>query len=259
MSTHEGPWPAGTPCWVDLSSDDLEASRAFYGGLFGWEWEVAPEEYGSYSTARLDGRRVAAIGRRMDGSPPAAWTTYLATTDAEATAAAVSAHGGTVVAPPMEIPGQGWFVVAADPAGAPVAFWQAAAHTGVEASNEPGAVIWNELHTSDLDGALAFYARVAGVTFEPVPGADEMPYRMMQADGETVGGMGARGDESPPGGPQWFTHFNVADADAAMAKAVELGATEVRPAATMPFGRWGMIQGPDGEVLALHQNPEPAA
>ena len=27
----------GTPMWVDLASPDLEASKAFYSSLFGWE------------------------------------------------------------------------------------------------------------------------------------------------------------------------------------------------------------------------------
>jgi predicted enzyme related to lactoylglutathione lyase len=29
-----------TPCWIDLSTPDIEAAAEFYGGLFGWE---APE------------------------------------------------------------------------------------------------------------------------------------------------------------------------------------------------------------------------
>jgi predicted enzyme related to lactoylglutathione lyase len=29
----------GTPSWVDVGSPDVEASKAFYGGLFGWEVE----------------------------------------------------------------------------------------------------------------------------------------------------------------------------------------------------------------------------
>ena len=32
-------YPAGVPCWVDTSQPDPEAAAAFYGGLFGWEFE----------------------------------------------------------------------------------------------------------------------------------------------------------------------------------------------------------------------------
>ena len=29
----------GVPCWVDTSQPDPGAALAFYGGLFGWEFE----------------------------------------------------------------------------------------------------------------------------------------------------------------------------------------------------------------------------
>jgi predicted enzyme related to lactoylglutathione lyase len=32
---------AGVPCWVDTSQPDPDAAAAFYGGLFGWEFEDA--------------------------------------------------------------------------------------------------------------------------------------------------------------------------------------------------------------------------
>jgi predicted enzyme related to lactoylglutathione lyase len=35
MSTRNEPWPAGTPCWVDLSVRDREAAQQFYSALLG--------------------------------------------------------------------------------------------------------------------------------------------------------------------------------------------------------------------------------
>ena len=37
-------YPAGVPCWVDLVQPDLDATMAFYGGLFGWTFEVRTPE-----------------------------------------------------------------------------------------------------------------------------------------------------------------------------------------------------------------------
>ena len=34
--------PDGTPTWIDLGIPDLERAMAFYGALFGWEFEVGP-------------------------------------------------------------------------------------------------------------------------------------------------------------------------------------------------------------------------
>ena len=66
-------YPEGVPCWVDVTSPDLDATRTFYGGLFGWDFtDAAPD--GSYVIATLDGQDVAAIGA---GDGPK-WTTYVA-------------------------------------------------------------------------------------------------------------------------------------------------------------------------------------
>ncbi|HYT25105.1 MAG TPA: VOC family protein, partial [Actinomycetota bacterium] len=37
----------GTPSWVDLMTSDPEGARAFYGELFGWEFEIGGPETGN--------------------------------------------------------------------------------------------------------------------------------------------------------------------------------------------------------------------
>ena len=32
----------GVPCWIDTAQPDPEAATAFYGGLFGWEYDDQP-------------------------------------------------------------------------------------------------------------------------------------------------------------------------------------------------------------------------
>ena len=58
-------YPPGTPCWVDVTSPDLERSIAFYSELFGWTADQDPRpEAGGYTMFAKDGKLVAA------GSPP---------------------------------------------------------------------------------------------------------------------------------------------------------------------------------------------
>ena len=57
MPTRTTPWPAGTPCWIDLASTDLPAARTFYAEVFGWTVPAGPPEAGGYSSATLDGHR----------------------------------------------------------------------------------------------------------------------------------------------------------------------------------------------------------
>jgi len=50
----------GVPGWVDLGSPDLDASKRFYGEVFGWDADTNPDpQYGGYTTFRKDGKAVA--------------------------------------------------------------------------------------------------------------------------------------------------------------------------------------------------------
>ena len=52
----------GTFCWSDLASVDVEASKAFYTGLFGWKVTDIPVGEGvSSSTFGKDGKDVCGL------------------------------------------------------------------------------------------------------------------------------------------------------------------------------------------------------
>ena len=68
----------GTPSWVDLGSPDIEASAAFYGGVFGWTFASAGpvEETGGYGMFTLNGlnsRNMQAMTLELAGT--ASWIT----------------------------------------------------------------------------------------------------------------------------------------------------------------------------------------
>ena len=103
----------GVPCWVDTTQPDPEAAVAFYGDLFGWEFEdrMPTGSPGRYYVARLRGGDVAAVGSQPEGAPPAAvWNTYVWVMDADETAAKVRAAGGKVLTEPFDVgdAGGGW-------------------------------------------------------------------------------------------------------------------------------------------------------
>ena len=257
MTTRDTPWPAGTPCWVDNMSTDDSTARAFYSGLFGWTAEAGPAEAGGYSVATLDGKNVAGIMGAEQLDHPAVWTTYLATEDSAATCDKITANGGTILQPNMDVMGLGNMAVAADPTGAVFGIWEAKQHTGFQLANEPGSVVWNEVVTRDVDAAKAFYAAVFGYTFTAF---DEMGgYNSIEVDGSGVGGLGGMPDEWPAEVPaHWRVYFNVADCDESTAKAVSLGARVAMPPTDMPYGRHADLTDPNGSPFALLQNPPPA-
>src|SRR4051794_41834404 len=71
MSTRTDPWPAGTPCWVDLAVPDVEAAVAFYADVVGWTFVDTGPDYGGYPIAQGDGPAAAGIGPGMEEGQPA--------------------------------------------------------------------------------------------------------------------------------------------------------------------------------------------
>lgn len=242
----------GTPSWVDLGSPDIEASATFYSSLFGWEVADAHPAAGGYRIAHLRGKTVAGIGP-MQG-PMSAWTTYLATDDADAHTEAIAANGGTVMMGPMDVMDQGRMVIAADPEGAVFGLWQSGVHKGAQLAAEPGALGWNELWTRNIDQAKVFYPAVFGyeVDDEAMPG-----YTVWKVGDQMAAGAMTIPADMPPQVPaHWAVYFVVEDADAMVAKVTELGGAVVAP----PFdvegvGRIAMVHGPAHESFGLFANP----
>jgi uncharacterized protein len=162
MTTHAQAKPAGTPTWIDLTAPDVEAARAFYRAVFGWEYDIGGPEYGSYTTARVGERTAAGLSAPPPDAPPmpSAWNTYFATRSIAADVERAIALGATVVAPPMEVAPFGTMAFCADPTGAVFGFWQADTHIGSEVTDEVGAPAWYELYAANAQQAR-FLLRLA--------------------------------------------------------------------------------------------------
>ena len=105
---------AARPAWIELATDDPAAARAFYADLLGWQVDVHPDpQYGGYGMARLpagDGD-VAGIGGKMMPEAPTAWSLYIGTDDVDALSDAVTAAGGSVIAPAFDVGDMGRMAV----------------------------------------------------------------------------------------------------------------------------------------------------
>ncbi len=167
MSIRTSPWPSGVPCWADVSARDVRASGAFYAAVLGWHVPEPDEQWGGYVTAEADGQVVAGIGPLQEGAP-AAWTLYLATDDVDGVTARAAEHGGTVLAPVMDVGPLGRMAILADPSGAAFGLWQAGTMIGASLVNEPGGLVWEDLRSSDPDGARSFYGALFGYDHDPV-------------------------------------------------------------------------------------------
>jgi len=248
----------GGPCWMDLSSSDIDTAKAFYGGLFGWETADTGEEFGHYNIVSKNGADLAGMAGKMPGmeNVPDAWTVYLAVEDLAATAEAVKAAGGQVLFDPMQIGDQGQMAIIVDPSGAAVGLWQPANRQGFELFGEAGAPCWFELMTRDFAAATTFYGTVLPVEVGDMPGdggGDGPAYQVFLVNGEPLAGiMDASEGIMPEGVPSnWSIYFGVDDTDASVAKAQDLGGSVLAPAADTPWGRFALLADPTGTPFAI--------
>ncbi|HEX8967462.1 MAG TPA: VOC family protein [Chloroflexota bacterium] len=244
----------GTPMWVDVSSRDVEASVRFYDQLFGWQSEDLGEQMGHYTMFRYNGKMVGAATPQMDPNAPPAWSTYVATANADETARKVTEAGGKVLVAPMAVMDQGSMAVFADPTGAVFCIWQPGAHKGAELVNVPVSFGWNELATRDMETAKTFYSRVFGWTPKANPMPDGGEYVEWQIDGKAIGGGMTMGATYPPDlPPHWLVYFTVNNTDETAKRAQELGGRVLMPAVQIPQGRFAVLADPQGAGFAVIQ------
>ncbi len=243
----------GSPCWIDVSSADVEESLEFYSGLFGWEGEEQGPAAQGYTICTLGGRTVAGIAPIMDNDNPPRWSIYICTADINVTTAAVKEAGGTVVGGPLDVFEAGQMAVYHDSTGGEITAWQPNQHHGSELIDEPNAWSWSELLGRDLDAAVAFYEAVFGWGIRR--GED---YSEWQFEGHTVGGFMTMPEIAPieiP--PMWLPYIAVTNVDKAVTRATELGGSVRMPPQDIPDGRFAVINDVHGAGLGvLRLTPE---
>jgi predicted enzyme related to lactoylglutathione lyase len=256
---------AGAPNWIDLGSPAVEASTAFYTNLLGWQYQSAGPDSGGYGFFSHDGKTVAAVGPLTEQGAKPSWTVYFNTPDANDTTKAVEAAGGTVRMAPTDVFNEGRMAAYTDPTGAQFAVWQPGDTKGLGMVTSANSLAWTELYTTDAAAAKSFYADVFGWTTEDSDMGGGMIYTVVKpaTGGETSsqGGIMQLNPEMTAAGQtsRWGVYFEVADCDASVAKAVELGGRVIMgPESLEGVGRMAALLDPHGVAFSVIASAMPA-
>jgi predicted enzyme related to lactoylglutathione lyase len=202
--------------WGDLISQNVAASKAFYGPLFGWTFS----DEGRYSTVFNQGVPIAGIVVARDANRGTEWIANLSVADVDRASTAFSQHGGQIEAGPVDAPDRGRIALVSDAGGAAMLLVRATGGDPPDAHPVIGGWLWWELWTHDVDRAVNLLVDVAGYQRESVDLRGK-PYRVLRD--RKVRRVGIV--EAPPEvRPTWLPYFRVADTAATVDQAVALGA-----------------------------------
>jgi uncharacterized protein len=245
----------GTFCWTDLTTTDPDGAKSFYSELFGWTASDIPVGEGMvYSMMQVDSKDAAAISaqpqqQRESGAPPA-WNSYVSVESADRALERATQLGATVHAPAFDVFDSGRMGVVQDPQGAFFAVWEAKQHIGASVVNGPGLLSWNELATTDMDASVDFYSNLFGWTAEPFEGGG-MPYMTVKTQAGTGNGGVRPAMETEPS--YWLVYFGTDDAASGIAKATELGGTQLLEPTDIGAGaKITIAQDPQGAVFGMY-------
>jgi len=250
----------GTFSWPELATTDQKSAVAFYRALFGWDLNdqpMGPTE--TYSMFQMRGKEVAAActmrpEEKQSGVPPH-WNSYVTVANVDETTKKAEGLGAKVFAPPFDVMDAGRMAVLQDPTGAVFQVWQPKRSVGAKILNEPGALCWTELTTTDTKAAEKFYTQLFGWTPKHSAPSAGMEYTEFSVGGNPSIGMMAKPADMPAHIPSyWMPYFQVTSADAAASKAKELGGKAMVGPGDIPgTGRFAILTDQQGAVFAIFE------
>jgi len=248
----------GKIIWHDLLTTDLEGSKQFYSGLFGWEFESLPLRLGfgqssEYVLIRHDGKLIGGMVdvSRLDGTANSSqWVVLMSVADVDAAANRVKISGGTILTPPTDLNERGKIAVVTDSDGALFAILET--RDGDPEDREPaaGEFMWDEVWTSNVDAAMDFYRQVTPM--QPVSkDLGSVNYRGLQSQGRPRIGMLQNPMQDKGLEPTWVSYVRVADMSL-LDRVAELGGEVLMDAEPRDIGgEVAIVAGPSGAGLAL--------
>ncbi len=250
--------PAGSFCWVELATTDQKAAKTFYTSLFGWAVEdnpMGPDDF--YSMFKLSGRDTGAAysmrkEQRAQGVPPH-WMVYIAVENADKSVAKAAQAGGTVLSPAFDVMDAGRMGVIQDPTGAIFSLWEPKRSQGITIGGD-NSLCWADLSTPNSERASKFYAELFGWQLMKDE-KDPSGYIHIKNGEHFIGGIPPAEHRNPNSPPHWLIYFQVADVQAATAKAGQLGGKVLMPVRAMEnVGTWSIVSDPQGAVFALFKS-----
>lgn len=241
--------------WFDLATTEPAAAQAFYGKVFGWNFQAAPGA-SDYVTFSAGGRPIGGIFQPMSAGAPAGtrWLAFVSVRDMDAAMTKLGRTGFTTLLPATKVPGRGTQAIVRDTQGAIVGLIRSASGDPHDEPVGPGEFFWVDLYTRSVASAAAAYAYIG---YDIVPADEGRGDRLLLvANGYARAGIAALPAEGRQ--PGWLPYVQVEDVAATIAAAQAAGGKLLlAPDPAVLDGNVAVIGDPLGGVIGvIHWKPE---
>lgn len=123
----EKKYTIGEFCWNELATPDVNAAKAFYSSVFGWEFTDHDTGDTTYTMIKLKDKEFGGfwqIPKEKTSEIPPHWMSYILVENLETTLQKAKDQGATVKKPITKAGEYGHFAIIMDPIGAHIAMWQ---------------------------------------------------------------------------------------------------------------------------------------
>jgi uncharacterized protein len=126
---------------LELSTDNVQAARDFYGKVFRWKFQQLGPEMGNYVMIDLGSKTGAGGGMtgKMMPEQPTGWLPYVQVDSVMTTMAKAEAGGAKVMVPYQAIGEMGAIGIFVDPTGAAMGVWESAKRPAPKRQVKPAA------------------------------------------------------------------------------------------------------------------------
>ena len=256
----------GKIIWRDLLTNDPAASQLFYGELFGWTFESVGfasnlKDDSTYTLIRHNGKLIGgmidtlALNGRDDISQ---WVVLMSVENIDAKARAVTAGGGKIITPPTDLQDRGHLALVRDAEGALLGLLETRDGDPGDSEAAAGDFLWDELWTTDVENASAFYNSLTGLSAGPIDLTPWRGWRVGVPPAQSGRHAESRYHAEPTGrtGPGVGQLPEGRESGRNTARVAELGGRVIVEARPRPLGgEAAFIAGPSGAGIALQTWP----
>ncbi len=239
--------------WHDLITPDIDASKSFYGNLFGWTFTDTNMKGMRYATIYNDGKVIGGM-IEVKAAKSATWISALPLDNANLNARikSVVASGAKAMLPPLKLPGRGKQVVFQGPLGEEFSLISKNDYTEqMDSSSKQGNWIGMELWADDPTQASLFYNNAFAVSTNKTS-YDDKPYWTFEFEGQAVAGMLQNPVTNQ--GSQWVPYIQ-SSAITEMLPAVKVSGADIllSPNKDIRDGKLGIFVDPQGAIFAVQE------